>query len=225
MAETTPPVVVVEKKRGWGCWGCGCGVLLAIAVLVIALGVFMGRSFYSMAKTVTSEQGTTIQTTDGGDAVYTSAQQKVTAFQQAVEQHQPGSLHLTSDEINTLIARDPNYAKLHGRMHISLAADAAEIESSLQLGLVEKAFMPERYFNSDATLGVGFIPATHALVVDLRRLQLNGQTMPANANASLNQSLSTFLNQQLQLNPQAKTFLDRAQKVAIENGQLVIETR
>lgn len=225
MSDAPVAPVVIQKKRGKGCWGCGCAVLAAIVILLAALAFFFYKKFNAVAQIYTSATPAEIPTTDAGDAVYQAAQGKLNTFAQAWQQGRPATLRLNTDEINTLIARDPNYAALHGNIDVSLTGDTAEIESSLQLGAVEKAYMPDRYFNSDATVGLEFNPATHAIALDLRRLRLNGQSLPPSANDSLNQSLNTFLNQQLQMNQQAKDFLAHAQKIDIENGDLVIESK
>ncbi len=219
------PPVVIQKKRGKGCLGCGCAVLAAIVILLAVLAFFFYRKFNAVAQVYTSSTPANVPTTDGGDAVYRTAQGKLNTFVQATQQGRPTALHLNADEINTLIARDPSYAALHGKVHISLTGDTAELQSSLQLGAIEKAYLADRYFNSDATLGLGFISATHAIVLDVRRLRLNGQPLPPSANESLSQSLSTFLNQQLQMNQQARDFLAHTQKLDVENGELVIESR
>jgi hypothetical protein len=225
MPNAPVPPVVIQKKRGKGCVGCGCAVLVVIAVLFVLLAIFFYRKFNAVAQVYTSTAPADIATTDGGDAVYQAVQGKLNAFARAQQQNQPATLHLNADEINTLITRDPNYAAMHGKVHVSMTGDTAEIESSLQLGTIEKAYMADRYFNSDATLGLGFTPATHAIVLDVRRLRLNGLALPPSANETLSQSLSTFLNQQLQMNAQAKDFLNHAQKIDVENGELVIESQ
>ncbi len=224
MTNAPVPPVVIQKRRGKGCLGCGCAVLVAIVLLLAVLAFLFYRKFDAVAQTYTSSAPADIPTTDGGDAVYRATQAKLNTFTQALQQNRPATLRLSADEINTLIARDPGYAALHGKVHVSLEGDTAEIQSSLQLGQVEKIYLADRYFNSDATLGLGFIPATHSIVLDVRRLQLSGQPLPPSANQSLSQTLSTMVNQQLQLNSQAKTFLDRAQKIDVESGELVIES-
>jgi len=225
MPDTPPPVVVVDKKRGWGCWGCGCAVLVVLALVVIGLTVFFARSIYSVAKTVTAEQGVAVETTDGGDAVYTGAEQKMNAFRDAVEHHQPASLHLTGDEINTIIARDPQYAKVRGHLHVNLKGDSADVQTSFQLGQFETVMLADRYFNGTATLGLGFDPATHEMSIDLRQLQVGDKPVPQNSLVGLNQGITQNLNAQIQARPEARDFVNRASKIAIENGELVVETK
>ena len=225
MPDAPVPPIVIEKKRGKGCWGCGCAVLIVLAVLIVVLAILGYRAVNTFARGFTSTTPAAIPVTDAGDAVEQSAQQKIEDFTQAFEQVQPATLRLTGDEINTLIAREPDYAALRGKVHVTLQDDTAQIDSTLLLGTFEKFFMPDRYLNSVATVGVGFNPATHAIAFDLRQLQMNGQPSPSSANPVLDQDLNVFVNQQLQSNQLAKDFLARVQKIDIEDGQLVIEIK
>jgi hypothetical protein len=223
MPAATP--IVIQKKRGKGCWGCGCAVLIALAVLIVVLLIFSYRSVHAFAHAYTTAAPAPIPTTDAGDAVYQDAQGKLATFTQAFQREQPATLRLNSDEINTFISRNPDYAAMHGKIHVTLQDDTAQIDSSLLLGAVEKVLMPDRYLNTVATLGIGFDPEKQALALDIHQLQLNGQSMPPSANEALNQEINTLVNQQLQANQLAKDFLARVQKIDIENGELVIETR
>lgn len=227
MTDAPAPPIVIQKKRGKGCWGwgCGCAALLVVAGLIVLFLVLAYRGVNTVSKVYTSPAPVDIPAKDAGDAVYQDAQGKLAAFTQAFGQEQPATLRLNSDEINTLIARDPNYAALRGKLHVTLQGDTAQVDSSVLLGTVEKVFMTDRYLNSVVTLGVGFDPDKHAILFDLRQLQFNGQTAPPSANPIIDQDVNTIVNQRLQANQLAKDFLARVQRLDIENGELVIEIK
>jgi len=225
MPDAPAPPIVIQKKRGKGCWGCGCAALLVVAVLIVLLLVLAYRGVSSASQAFTSNAPTDIPTGDAGDAVYHDAEGKVDAFTQAFGQEQPATLRLNSDDINTLLARDPNYAAMRGKLHVTLQGDTAQIDSSVLLGNLEKFMMTDRYLNSVVTLGVGFDPDKHAILFNLRQLQFNGQPSPPSANELIDQDLNTIVNQRLQSNQLAKDFLARVQRIDIENGELVIEIR
>ena len=219
------PPVVVQKKRGWGCWGCGCAVLAVLAVLVIGLLILGYRQVTAAARQFTSDTPAAIPITDSGEAVYQRAHDKINLFVAAAQSGRPATLHLSADEINTLIARDPDWAVARGRVHVTLDGSSAQVESAFQLGAFEKFFLPDRYVNSVASIGLEYHPATRSIAIDLQQIQLNGQTLPPSSSASLSQSISTVATQKLQANPTAQGFLARVQKIDIENGELVIESR
>lgn len=217
--STAPPQ---KQKESWGCWGCGCGLLVLVVILGIALA---GWSGYFTVHKLTDAAATEIPQHDSGDTVYRTASQKITDFEDALEQSRPSALHLDSDEINTIIARDPDYAKIRGHLFIKLDGDHADIQASLPLGMFEKVAFADRYLNGTATLGISFDSQDKSLDVDLRHLALKGTEFPANSVASFSQSINTTLNSKLQAEPGAREFLNRVQKISIENGELVIETK
>ena len=198
---------------------------MILALLVLALGVFGGKKAYQVAQGLTSNQRVTITAADGGPAVYQSAQGKLDTFEQAFEREQPATLHLSADEINTLINRDPDWAKARGHLAVQLQGQAASVQSSFLLGSMESRFMADRYVNFNATFGLSFDPATQHLLFDAQSLSMNGQLLPSSSNASLSLTINQLVNQQLQANQLARDFLARVKRADIENGELVIETK
>ena len=81
-----------------------------------------------------------------------------TLFNRRRQAGQPASLHLTSNEINTLIARDPSYDKIKGHLFIALKDNEATIQTSLPLSSVESVMLTDSYLNGSLTLVVGFNP-------------------------------------------------------------------
>jgi hypothetical protein len=234
MPAGAPPIQIKQKKSGLGCFGCGCAILVAIVALFIVLAIVGSRVVYSWGQSYTSPTPVTVPITDRGDAVYSSARQKIDAFGDAFERMQPATLHLSSDEINTLIARDPAYADLRGHLHVTLQNDQAVVDSSNLIGDLGKTALgpkgsnvplADRYLNAQSTGTIGFESTTHTVSFSLTTVQANGQTMSATTCAVLNIYFNLFLNQALQKDQVARDFLARVQKADIENGELVLEIK
>jgi flagellar basal body-associated protein FliL len=226
MAAGAPPIQIQKKKSGIGCFGCGCIILIVIVLLLIGLLGAGGYLAYNGAKNLTDTSGVSVAQADGGDAVYASAQQKVNDFEQAFENRQPATLQLSDTEINTLIARDPAYAKLRGHVAVQLANDAANVQASYLLGDLEEKDKPlfaDRYLNGNASLGLSFDPNQHMLLFDIRALHLKDRDLPSTYNTYVGAYLSQIVKQQTDDNQIARDFLARVQKVDIENGNLVIQ--
>jgi hypothetical protein len=221
MALPPPPNPVPKKRGGKACLGCGCALLIVVALIIIAL-VY---GSYHTALNLTDATPAPIPQVDSGPAVYATAQQKISDFQQAIEHDQPATLPLKSDEINTYIARDPSMAMIRGRVFVKLDGSDATVQASLPLGAFEKAVMTDRYVNCGASLSLAFDPQTKGITVDLQSLNLKGTELPSTSNASFNQAINNAIAQQIQGSAPAKDFLARTQKIAIENGELVIETK
>jgi hypothetical protein len=217
-----PPTVQMQKKRGWGCWGCGCGILAAVVLLIIAFLGAGGYYAYHAVRNLTDATAVAVPQFDGGDAVDQAANQKVSVFEQAIEHAQSATLHLSADEINTLIAHNPAYAK---RLFVKLTDSDATVQTSVALGSFENVVFTDRYLNGTGSFSVSFDPESKSVNFDLHSLEVKGNEIPASAMSSFNQTFNTSFNSKLQANPAARDFLNRAQKIAIENGELVIETK
>jgi len=220
-----PPVQAQAPKKRIGCVGCGCAVLAAIVILLIILMGWGCYSLYTTTVSFTSTAGVPVPQFDGGDQVLTTVHQKLAAFQQASQASQPASLHLTADEINTLIARDPSYAKAKGHLFVTLKDNEATIQTSVPLSSMESVALTDRYLNGTLTFGLSFNSTDKSLNVDLRGLHLNDRDLSGSLNAGSSQSLNPLLNQKLQANPVIHEFLNHVQNLTIENSELVIETK
>jgi len=105
MTVYTPPPPAQPKKKGLGCFGCGCVVLLLLGVLTVGLTGALAYVIHSRLMEITSDTPANIATFDGGDEMYATAKQKLADFNHDQQSHQPATLQLSADEINTLIAR------------------------------------------------------------------------------------------------------------------------
>jgi hypothetical protein len=219
------PIVVVQKKSGWGCVGTGCAMVLVIALLAAGALYFGGKQALQTLQSATTTVPAVIPTADAGPTVYHTAQDKLDTFEQAFQRGQPATLHLNTDEINTLIARDPDWDKARGHVAVQLKDSTARLQASLDLSAMGAQVMAGRYLNVDSTLGISFDPATQRLAFDVQSIDMNGQTAPAGSAATMNSMMNLMVNQQLQNVPGAHDVLARVQKADIENSELVIETK
>jgi hypothetical protein len=222
---TPPPPVVVQQKRGLGCFGIGCVILVVVLLLLGALiagGVYFG---YSKIDTLTSTSPAISQNFDGGDNLNQTAQQKGSDFENALHTDQPATIEYSAEELNTLIARDPDFASNQIHLVITTTGDQARIQSSLPTNLIPFGLIKDRYVNIDAQFGLGFDAATKTLKIDLHALKFQSQSVPSDQLPALQAQLEPFINTQLQRSPEAKRVLDHAESIEIRDGKLVIQTK
>jgi hypothetical protein len=219
------PPVQIQKKRGMGCLGCGCAILVILVLLVIGLIAATGWYGYNTVRGYTGESPVAVPQFDGGDPVFASAQQQIKTFQQALQGNRPASLHLTADQINTLILHDDSFSALQGHVFVVFKGDEATLQFSLPLKSFETYLFPDRYLNGDATFALSFDSTDKSLNLDLHGAHLAGHDLPAGFNDGFNRSFNQVFNQKLQSNPTVHDFLNRTTKFTVENGELIIETQ
>lgn len=224
MAKPPPPVV--QKKSGCGCFGCGCAILGLIAVLLLGLVAAGGYLFYTQAILgLTSTTAATVPTFDGGDDVYQGAMQKVTDFHHDLNDHQAATLSLSADEINTLVARNPELSKNNIHFFLIMNDDKARIQSSVPTGILSQGLLKDRYLNSDFSFNLNFDPGSESLDVGLQSLQVGSVTAPPKDLPFLQSELNELLNMALQKDQDVRSMLLQAKSIQIKDGQLVIETQ
>src|SRR5919198_2358194 len=109
-----------QQKRGMGCFGKGCLVLIILAILLVVVGV--GGSYWSVRHVYLSDKPVPIPepsaspetspVTSGATSMATPApsersaavRERLDTMKQAARAHEPNEVILTAADINALIA-------------------------------------------------------------------------------------------------------------------------
>jgi hypothetical protein len=225
MSISTTPPPAPPKKKGLGCLGVGCIILAVLGLLflaVVAGGCYMG---YQKVVSLTSTTATDIPSFHGSDDVYNAAQQKITAFGHDVANHQAATIQLSADEINTLIARNPEMIRQQARLFVSLANDQVQVQGSIPTDTFVQSILKDRYVNFDTTFGLGFNSDTKSIELSLHHLQIGDQPTPENLLPTMQAEFTPLLSAELQKYPPANDLLQQAKSIEVKDGELVIETQ
>ena len=208
-----------------GCLGCGCLILGLLALLFI--GLIVGGCYLGYAKVVslTSTTPATIPTFDGGDDVYNSAEQKVLGFGHDVQNHQAATIQLSADEINSLIAHNPDLIRQKAHFFVTMANDQAQVQGSIPTDVFVQSLLKGRYINFDTTFAVGLNSDAKSVDIFLHHLQIGDQTTPDNLLPTMQAEMTPLVNAELQKYAVTKNLLQQAKSIEIKDGELVIETQ
>lgn len=223
MANPVP--APVKKKSGMGCFGCGC--LIFIILLLLALGA-LGIIAYELDagfSTLTSPAPTTIQSYDAGDDAYAATKQKMTAFSHDLNQHLPATIHLSGNEINTLLAHEPDLTKNNIRFFVTIEKDEARIQSSIPTSIMTRGWIKDRYLNGDVSFGLHFDPAGKQLNLSLQNVRFNDQDMPKANRPGVENLINFMFTPLLESDTTFALILQQAKTIEIKDGELVIETQ
>jgi hypothetical protein len=189
--STQPPPA--PKKRRLGCLGCGCLVLALLAILFLGLITALGYYLYSGAMLITSATPSTVQTFDGGDDIDKSARQKLADFDHDLHNHLAATIHLNANEINTLIAHDPDFTKNNIHFFVSLNDNQARVQTSVPTDILSYRWFPGRYLNGDVTFLINFDSASKSLNFTPQNIQLGDQVVMGQNSGSTSTTNSTYL--------------------------------
>ena len=233
--STTPPPPPPPKKKGLGCLGCGCLILVLLAILFAALvgGVlYMG---YNATLRVTSTTPAVIPSFAGSDDLYQTALRKLADFDHDVKNHQAATVRLSADEINVLITRNPEVSANHIQAFVSFSNTEGRVQASVPADALGYGVMKGRFFNLDTSFEIYFDQATKTFNVIPHTLKF-GDNVLMGPNAaddrtaqSFKRTFTPFLNQlinaEIQKSPDGTDLLNQAKSIEIQDGQLVIETQ
>ena len=186
-AQPEPP-----PKRGMGCFGKGCLILIVLAILLVVVGV--GGSFWTVRRVYLSDKPAPIpevtaatETTAPrpGETSVTTAKEKSAEVRQRLDTikkaeraHERTGVELTAADINSLIAAN---RKSRGTASVGINDTVPQAQFSIPLQRLDVPFrnalgLGDRYLN--ASVSIVAPPGTNASSVQLSEVTLNGHTIP-----------------------------------------------
>src|SRR5437867_4753859 len=178
---TATPASQPAKRRG--CFFYGCITVLVLMVVVGIAGFFTVRyalnKVTAMVEQYTETTPMTLPTVQMSATDYQQLDKRVTAFADAVTARKATPpLVLTGDEINALIANNPAWKGLKGKVYVTIEGD--QIKGKVSIPMDDLAQVPllsrlkGRYLNGSAAFKVS--RANGVLVVTLQSLEAKGQS-------------------------------------------------
>jgi hypothetical protein len=222
---------VAPKQDARGCLFYGCiaalVVVAVIGVAVVLVGVAIGIAVRGLAERVVADieqhsdpvaaqlPSAAMPATD-----YRLLEQRIGEFGNAVASGRPGSLVLSGDELNALIANHRSWTLLRNKLHVSLADDVVRTEFALPLEdwFPNEARLEDRYVNGAAELTVGIVDGM--LVVAPSMLEVHGRTVAAEYLELLRVSSLRWVYG----GPDLAAIEDRLESIQVSDGKLKITT-
>src|ERR1041384_7401970 len=144
-----------QEKRPRGClfYGCLTGIVCLVAILVaFLLGL---HQLKKMLTEFTDTSPAPLPATQMSRAEIDKVQDRVNAFRDAVRAGHPAEpLALTGDELNALIATNPDLRPLKGKLYVGIEGGVLKAQVSLALGELGLRVFRGRYLNGTGSLVV-----------------------------------------------------------------------
>ena len=202
-----------------------------VVVGLLLLGAGMGGIAWLMfqgGQAYISEQEPPVRIADPTDAQY---QAVLAPFVQAMSDGQAATLTITPDDFNVLVARNPAFDALRGRLF--LTADGDHLVAEMGISLAQDDTHP-RFCTDRATLDASY--ASNGFVLFLRHLEpldhtrantrftqlLNSESILTNFSQQMSASLNDAFNQQADKDPATADFLHRLRTVVVQDGKIVV---
>ena len=135
------------------------------------------------------------------------------------------SLTLSGDEINSVIAHDPDVARLQMHLFVTLTGDQARVQGSIPTNSFGMRLISDRYLNYDATFGITFNSDTKRIDTNLHKMQIGDSSLPESALPTMDAEFLPWIEMLINHYPAAKNAVAAAKTITIKDGQLLIETK
>jgi hypothetical protein len=205
----------VAKRRGCFFYGC----LTATILLVLALAGFLVGVRY-LKKVVTEFTDTaplTFPAVTLSQSELDALQQRVDKFRDAARKEEATEpLSLSSDEINALIARDPDAKELKGKLYVTLEGDEIKGQISVPTERVGLPMFRGRYLNATGTFNVEL--RNGLLFLTAKTLTVKGRAVPEAYMEKIRmQNLAADFNN----DPRAKAALSKLKEIQVKDGKMI----
>ena len=184
-------------RRGMGCFGKGCLILVAFLVLLIV--AFVAGGYFAVRhvkNTYLPTEPLVLPTSDSGDVEASdetaqsgsqpgptaptglsrsqAAKQNWEAFTDAAKEGRPARLELSAAELNALLA-EPG---LRGKFHVSIEGNAATLRTSIPMKdmPVVSPLFADRYLNGEMAVVASAERTIES--ANVRNITINGQNVP-----------------------------------------------
>ncbi|HVU99790.1 MAG TPA: hypothetical protein VHH88_00415 [Verrucomicrobiae bacterium] len=216
MTETDLPPQTTNRRRG--CLFYGCLVVAFCGLLTLAGLIIGGIYAKNMLERFTDSAPAPLPKVEMPAAQAEELHKRVNAFSDAVRSAQPTEpLVLNSDELNELVATDPDLRQFKGKVFLQLEGDKIHGQISLPMEQLGLPLFHGRYLNSTGTFLVSLHKGT--LRLSAEELSVKGKPVP---DKYMRQIRSVNLAQDLDNDPHASAGLNRLKSIEIKDSKLII---
>lgn len=211
------------RKRGLGCFAKGCLTLVVVGCLTIALvGFFLYKS-YQRVRGYLADAPIAIQVYPATDEQYQAVQAKLAPFLEAIGSNHRATVELTADDLNILVAREPEFSELRGKVAFSMAGGYLAADFSRLLP--DSRESAPLYLNGRATTALNVNDGEVQL--SPQSVSLNGKALPTWITQLLNnrdfmKSSGGILDEEINRKPEIREFLRHLRSAHVNGDRLVL---
>jgi hypothetical protein len=202
----------IKRRRGCLFYGCLTSCILALVVLALPVLIYLKILNAFDTKPIA------LPTVDLSDSDMQQVRQRVDAFRNDVRSAHPTQpLSLSANEINALIATDPNLKALKGKVYVSIEDSQVKGQVSVPTSDVGLGFFKHRYINGSGAFNIALTNGT--LFLSLQSLAIKGRPIPEKY---MQQVRAQNLAQGINDDPKSSAGLNKVKSIEVKDGKIVI---
>ena len=225
-----PTTLPAQPAKRHGCFFYGCITCIVLFLIVAVAGFFAVRyglnKFAAFVERYTETAPMALPKTQMAEAEYQLLDKRVTAFADALKARKPvPPLELTSDEINALIASQPDWKQLKGKVFVKIEDDQVKGQVSLPMDDIAGRVpglsrLKGRFLNGSAAFKISL--TNGVLSVTLQSVEVKGQSPSGQTMATLK---GVNFAQNATQDPKTSEALVKLESIEVKDGKLIITPR
>ena len=226
-----PPIMQTPRPASseMGCFAKGCLSLIIAGLVLVA--VFVCGAFFVLNRAFnafTSTQPVQIQVRQATPAERQVAKAKLDTLRSAARNHQEATIEFNADEINALIANEPEFRGARGHVRVAIANSIASLNVSAPLDSMHWKRLKGRWFNGNIELGFSYVDDNFNF--DVRSAEANGHQFPrailtSDFLQSFNRSFNESFRRESAKHADANNLWPAIKMASLQGDKLVMTTR
>jgi hypothetical protein len=222
-AATTEEIMMTEqstqaKKSGRGCFFYGF-LVVAVLLLVVVFAAVMGvRYARSLVTQITDTEPMALPSVEMSEADINRLQRRIERFRVSIQRGEAvAPLAVTADEINALIATDPDLATFRGRLYVFIEGGQLRAHMSVPAPDLGLEMLRGRYVNATGTFAVALRDGH--LRVNAVALSARGKPVPENI---MRRVRAVNIARELNDDPRMAGGLEHLSAIEVKDDQMLI---
>ena len=207
---------ITKHRRSWMHYGC-IGVLVLVLMMIVGglLGIYYARKMFN---DFTDAGPMPVPQVRLSRAQIDPLEGQIEAFRQSLDAGNPTApLTLNAEELNVLIATDPELGAFKNKFYVMLSGDELDCQVSLPMEALGLSIFQGRYFNGKGTFSVALQNGR----VRLNAVSLFTKGKPI-LDVYLNEIRKHNLAESINSQPRMVAMLGRLQLIAVKDGKLLV---
>ncbi|MFW6108582.1 MAG: hypothetical protein ACOC8D_02085 [bacterium] len=232
--ETVEEQLEQQGGRRGGCGRCclmSClGIVVLGVVTIVAGAILVPRYARSLRETYAAKEPMALPEVEATDAEVAAIRQRIERFQKALaDPDQAGTLVLTAEDLNKLVARDPELRESPFRPYFTIEEDRVAAQFVIPVDeaarreatrdLAERFGFQGRYFNVKTFLRLSLKDGR--LAVRLDDITASGKPVPRYVAAWVRRE--NLGEHMLAQNPDLQKALQKLESIEVKDGRIIIK--
>jgi len=142
----------------------------------------------------------------------------------AMRNNQETTVEFTADDLNALIANDPDFRKTRGRVRVEITDSIVSLDLSAPLDSLKWTRLRSHWFNGKIRFSMSYVDDN--FFFDMKSAEANGRQIPSFIfNSDFERFFSQSFHRRSESRPDRDAWLKHIKTISVQDGKIILTTR